>query len=84
MFGNIKSDYLLRYIFKNFIDIKKYLSIILYNKKLQSRLNISLINYKKFYNQIEIELIPIESLKEQENIFLNRLDNKQNFYHIFF
>ena len=83
MLKNIKSDYFLKNIF-NLLDTKKYLSIILHNKNLQSRLNITINNYKTFFNQIEIELKPTEVLKEKENIFLNRLDNKKEFYHIYF
>ena len=84
MFFNIKSNHILKEIFKNNLYEKKYLSIISHNKYLQSRVNISLTDYKKYYNKIEIELKPTTTLKEQQNIFLNRLDNKQDYYHIYF
>ena len=47
-------------------------------------MNLSLENYKK-YNQIKIEVIPIENLKEkdEENIFINTVEN-ESLYHIYF
>ena len=45
MISNIRSKYCLEYIF-SFIDEKKKLSIIMYNKNLQKRLNRNINFYK--------------------------------------
>ena len=45
--GNIKSSYNLKNLF-SFLDEKTKLKLIKYNKNLQKKLNISLINYKLF------------------------------------
>ena len=85
MLEQVKSSYLLANIIKDYLDDKRYLKIAMYNKVLQSRLNIDKTDYKKFYNRIEIELKPIDILsKDNDNIFINRLDNKKNYYHIYF
>ena len=86
MLENIKSIFLLKNIFTKYLNKKTFLALIYHNKSLQKKLNISIIDYKKYYNQIEveIELIPQEKYKEEKNIFLNRLDNKKNYYHIYF
>ena len=59
----------LRYILKNifnYLDKNKLLEIIKYNKKIQTRLNININNYKEhseIYSLIEIEIIPIKNKK---------------------
>ena len=55
MFTNIRSKYCLEYIF-SFIDEKKKLSIIIYNKDLQKRLNRN-INY---YKGISLSILEID------------------------
>ena len=86
MLENIKSIFLLQHIFSKYINKKRFLYLIFHNKKLQKKLNISILDYKKYYNQIEIEveLIPPEKYKDKKNIFLNRLDNKKDYYHIYY
>ena len=86
MLENLKSIYFLQNIFTYYINKKKLLSLIFRNKKLQKKLNISISDYKKHYNQIEIDinLIAPEKYKGKKNIFLNRLDNKKDYYHIYF
>ena len=57
-FGNVKSVYILKKIFK-YIEKKKFLEIIKCNKKLQTRLKISIkdyIEYSQTYSSIEIKL----------------------------
>ena len=47
MLKNVKSSYFIRIIF-SFIDEKRKLKLIKYNKILQENMNISLVNYKTF------------------------------------
>ena len=49
----IKSDYFLQKLYDN-IPKKKKLEIVKYNKKIQNRLNLSIKDYKKYYEEIEI------------------------------
>ena len=61
--SNIKSYYILRIVFAH-MKRNKFLSIIKYNKKIQIRQNINLIDYKNYsllFDQIEIELIPAKN-----------------------
>ena len=57
--NNIKSSSILKIIFGN-LSLKKELELIKYNKKLQNRLDISINDYKKFY-EIEIEIVPADN-----------------------
>ena len=60
MLKNIKSLYFIKISFL-YLDEKKKLQIIKYNKTLQKNLNISIINYKLFtgkyiiYDQMDLE-----------------------------
>ena len=67
-----------------FLSEGKRLNLIKYNKKLQKRMELSFDDYKK-YNQIVIEIIPIEKLdeKEEKNKFINRIEDN-SLYHIYF
>ena len=47
MFENIKSEYFLRIIF-SFLNEKRKLNIVKYNKCLQNMININLLNYKLY------------------------------------
>ena len=82
MLDGIKSESILKRII-NLISDKMSLKLISYNKKLQKRLRVSLDDYTNYFNKIEIEIIPINVLKEGENIFINILYNRA-FYHIYF
>ena len=53
-FDNIRSSYILKQIFEVVNEYKK-LKIINYNKKIQERIDISILDYKKFL-EIELEL----------------------------
>ena len=77
---NIKSKYILKQIFEN---ISEYIlmKLIKYNKKIQNRLEIGVNDYKKF-NQIEIEIIPIN--REDNNKFINIQDEDKSYFHIYF
>lgn len=86
MFQNVKSTYILGLILKKYLKKKTYLLLIKNNKSLQKVLNISLNDYKKYSNQIEIDLIPIdkEQLKEGKNILINYDEKDKCFFHIYF
>jgi surface protein len=84
MLGGIKSIYFLEKIFKNHLEEKKYLNILFHNKNLQSKIGISIYDYKEYFNKIEIEIIPTKTLEEDKNYFINRVDNKKDYYHIYF
>ena len=51
----IKSKYILKQI-TDHLTKNKLLKIINYNKLIQNKLDIGIIDYKKYYEQIEIEL----------------------------
>ena len=48
---NIKSRYILSKIYNN-MTTKKKLEIVKYNKRIQNRLNLSIKDYKKYYEEI--------------------------------
>ena len=77
---NIKSKYILIIVLEN---LSKYIAmkLIKYNKNLQYKFNISLNDYKNNYEQIEMEIIPIN--KKDKNKFINININK-SYYHIYF
>ena len=62
MLINIKSKDVLQLIIKTYLNQLKYLSLLKYNKQLQNILNISIKDFE-LLNLIEIELIPINQLK---------------------
>ena len=82
-FENLKSNYILKKIFEN-IKRDKTLNIIKYNKYLQKRLNIDIINYKeylKFYSYIELELNLVDN---KYGAFINLSDEEKEYYNIYF
>ena len=80
-FKNIKSKYILKRIFENII-YGKLLKIIIHNKFIQSRINIGLNDYIKYYGKIETEIITTidedEDNKEEKYYFINI--KKKSFY----
>ena len=92
---NIKSDYMLKNLFN---IMKKNISfkIVKYNKKLQKRLNLNFNSYKDYsqlYSPIEIEIkiwenqydkYNIFEQSNKKNMFINKLDEVKEFYHIYF
>ena len=85
MLFEIKSKYILQKIF-SYINQNKYLEIIRHNNALQTRLNITLKDYETFYkdyNQIEIEIKPIEYIEKRE-YFINCENEDKSFFHIYF
>ena len=60
---------------------KKKLEIVRCNKRIQNRLNLSIKDYKKYYEEIEIEIIPA---KDKYGRFINIQENDKLYYHIYF
>ena len=60
---------------------KKKLEIVRCNKRIQNRLNLSIKDYKKYYEEIEIEIIPA---KDEYGRFINIQENNKLYYHIYF
>ena len=82
-FENIKSDFILKKIF-NIMKKNKFLDIIKYNKKLQKRFNLSINDYKDYfqlYSPIEIEL---EIFRYNHGNFINISNDEKEYYHIYF
>ena len=77
--SNIKSNYILSKVYNNMTQ-KKSLKIVKYNKLIQNRLNISIKNYKEYY-EIEIDIIPC---KDKYGKFININKNDKIYYHIYF
>ena len=79
---NIKSKYILKIIF-DMMGKKESLNMIKYNKRIQTRLNININDYKEYsqtFSPIEIELIP---LKNEYGAFVN-IEKNESYYHIYF
>ena len=82
IFNDIHSNYILKIIF-HYLDKKTYCQIIRYNKNLQSKLNISIIDYKllyKEYSKIELEIIPTQKFFSIDDII--KMNHNKDFYHI--
>ena len=75
----IKSKYILKLITEH-LTKNKLFKIINYNKLIQNQLDIGIFDYKNNYEQIEIELIPINI--DDKNYFIN--DEYKSYYHIYF
>ena len=73
-----------KYILKNilsFLAQKKFLSLIKYNKKIQNKLDKSIIDYRE-YNQIEIEITPIKN--NFSGKVINFKEENKEYYYIYF
>ena len=80
IFKKLRSKYILQTLF-NKLEKNKIFEIIRYNKNLQKRLNITIIDYKDFSEQIEIEIITV---KCKYDIFINIKEEDKKYYHIYF
>ena len=79
LINNIKSKFVIKKIL-SYIKKKKLLEIIKYNKNLQKICYIGINDYK-YFNSVEVELIPI--YKKDKNVFIN-LKRDDEFYHQFY
>ena len=80
----IKSKYILKSIFDILIE-KKFLQIIIYNKKLQKKLDKKINDYKYEFLKIEIEIIPKEYIDSgTDSKMINFIENKDSLFHIYF
>ena len=77
---NIKSKFILHKIFNN-LQKKKLLGMAKYNKNLNERINININDYKEYYEQIEIEIIPVDN---KYGKFINIKKGDEKYYHIYF
>ena len=77
---NLKSDYFLQKLYNNMTK-KKKLEIVRYNKRIQNRINLSVKDYKKYYEEIEIEIIPT---KDKYGKFININENDKLYYYIYY
>ena len=80
--GKIRSSYILNEI-STYLQQKKLLEIVRYNKQLKKKLEIKLEDYKKVFSKIVIEIIPVENaLGKFINTDLNK--NSKNYFHSYF
>ena len=85
VFEKLKSDYFLRKIF-DYMKKNKSLEIMKRNKHIQKRLNLSIKDYKEYYNQLYFSNIEVE-LKLNDNEygrFINIPDEVKEYFHIYF
>ena len=54
MLLKVKSSFILKKIFLN-IDIKRKLCILIYNKRLEKKLNINIVDYRRLSGKYKIE-----------------------------
>ena len=69
MLGNIKSTYIIKYLFA-FIDDRRKLKMLRYNKSVQNRIDINIMNYKRFANKY---IIKEENIIKEYNIYNDEL-----------
>ena len=77
---NIKSTFILKKILNN-VPKNRWLDIIRHNKKMQSRLNLNINDYKEFCD-IELEIIPYKRRENYCNII--NMYHQREYYHIYF
>ena len=86
LLNDIKSKYIREIIF-GYLNTKKILQLIKYNKKLQKKINITINDYENFIieNKIEIELQidKYQEEKEEKNYFINFEKEDKPFIHIY-
>ena len=83
---NIKNKNILKTII-GYLDISQTLKLLQYNNFLQKKVDIGISTYRKHFNEIVIEMIPIDNPKakdDDKNFFINIPDQYKNFYHIYF
>ena len=83
MLNKIKSNYILKKIIGENLNKKACLNLVLYNKLLQKKLDLSIEDYIKFSSEIVIELIPKTHLEEGEHTFINIPELSKCYFHIY-
>ena len=78
--NNIKSNFIFGKIFDILLE-KKKLEIVKYNNTLKNRINININDYIKYYETIEIEIIPNNIISSK---FINIKEDEQIYFHIYF
>ena len=80
---NLKSDYFIQKFF-GYMQKRKYLETIRYNKSIQKRINININHYKAYseeYSSIELDIIP---MKGKCGEFINIEEEDKKYLHIYF
>ena len=77
---NVTSNFIFKKIFE-YMKKNKSLEIMKYNKRLQKRLNLSINDYKEYYQSIGIEL---KIAEDRYGEFINIPDKEKEYYHIYF
>ena len=80
---NLKSDYFLPKIF-DYIQKKKFLQILKFNKKLQKRLKLNIHDYKEYsqyYSSVELKITLAD---DKYGKFINISGEQSKYYHIYF
>ena len=80
MINGIKSIIILKRIFSNLTETA-LMKLIIYNKNIQTKLNMSINDYINFYKQTIIEIIP---KNENKKIYFINREGGKKYYHIFF
>ena len=81
---NLKRDYFIQKFF-DYIQKRRTLKTIRYNKSIQKRININIIHYKEYsekYSSTEIEIKPMEN-KYGDFININKEEDEE-YYHIYY
>ena len=80
---NLKSDYFIQKFF-DYIQKRRKLKTIRYNKSIQKRINLNINHYKEYsekYSSIEIEIKPMEN---KYGDFININKENEEYYHIYY
>ena len=80
---NLKSDYFIQKFF-DYIQKRRTLKTIRYNKSIQKRINLNINHYKEYsekYSSIEIEIKPME---KEYGRFINIKEEDEEYYHIYY
>ena len=80
---NLKNDYFIQKFF-DYIQKRRILKTIRYNKSIQKRINLNINHYKEFsekYSSIEIKIKPMEN---KYGRFIKIKEEDEEYYHIYY
>ena len=80
---NLKSDYFIQKFF-DYIQKRRTLKTIRYNKSIQKRINLNINHYKEYsekYSSMEIEIKPMAN---KYGRFINIKEGDEEYYHIYY